>query len=82
MLIQTSSKYNYGDIVNVRFNKYKHGTIQKGTILSIRVYQCKQFRENAFIVSYSIEPLEFEGYEHGEDEWISECSIIGLEIKE
>lgn len=81
IIIQTVSKYNYGDIIQCNFNRYKPNTIQKGKIRAVKIYQCDAYKKECFTISYLVEPLEFCGFEHDEDEWISEVSIIGVNNK-
>lgn len=77
MIINAVTKFNFGDKVAVRFSKYKPDTIQAGIILDVRLYKSRHFGKEGCMIYYSIEPLEYSGFEHDEEEWILEQSILG-----
>jgi hypothetical protein len=48
------------------------------TVVGKRWYQSRHFREDAFMVSYHLEPIDYAGLEHDEEIWVSEPDIKGV----
>lgn len=42
---------------------------------SVRFYQSRYMRPDAYMVYYNVFPVEFEGFEHEEDEWVYEANL-------
>ena len=73
MNLSIKTKFDYGQIVNCRFKEYNKGELAQGKINSVQVCQTEHMRPECFMISYLVEPLEYIGYEHDEEEWIPEC---------
>lgn len=75
MKIQTKTKLDYGQIVDCVFEKWNPGEINKGKVIGISLWQNQYMRPRAFMINYTIEPLECSGFEHDNEETIPECHI-------
>lgn len=73
MALIVHTKFDHGDKVECEFKMYKPGTVQKGYIVAKQIYQSCDFKPDAYMISYCVEPAEMRGYEHGDTEWIPEC---------
>lgn len=67
-------KYKLGQIVFVRYKKYRPGVIVRAKIVATQAYQYIHYRPECFSYSYFCDPSELEGMEHDEGEWISEAN--------
>ena len=75
MIINTVTKYTYGDIVEYRSGRTPgkdYGKWRMGSILAMQLYQNAALRSDFFMISYAIEPLELVGSEHDSEEWVQE----------
>ena len=75
MIINTVTKYRYGNIVEYRSDRTPgkdYGKWREGKILAIKLYQTSAMCSDVFMIYYEIEPLELVGSEHDNEEWVLE----------
>lgn len=72
------SKYKLEDIVTVLYKNYRPGEEVKSIIIGIRKYTSRHFIKDLYIESYCCSPLELEGFEHDDEEWIPEAHCRAL----
>ena len=76
MTIIQTTKYDYGD--EVMFTDLLPNKLDgfKGVITAVQVYACSAFIPNRHIVSYCVDPNP--GFEHDDEQWISEVNLQKL----
>lgn len=71
-------KYQLGDHVLVYYNKYKRGEAVPSIIIATKAYQSIHFKPDYYTVDYCCLPLELQGLEHDDEEWVPECHKVCL----
>jgi hypothetical protein len=66
-------KFQLNQRVFVNYENYRLGEAVESVVIATKVYQSRYYRRDAFSIEYCCSPLELEGLEHDQEEWVPEC---------